>query len=318
MSYNKCEQLRFTKALNIDAVINEHVHVVKRESGCFFLADDNDDVKESIVEIFDIKNPHFDTKFKEAISGDGNEAGNLLNLRSSALLALLCFYNISQENPIKINGVTYTNSYFEVKNKVFNNPSNMDVVLTNEEGDILFIESKFTEYTEIEKHGIKKINKYFNDKHTGPIYREAFKVGILEEVEDGMIKANNSYTTGIKQIISHYLGIVNFVRRDKVNYLDNYVISNRIRNEIYKKEWKNVRFIEIMYDLTNVECYKKAMNNYLINVQKLIPILYDEFKKIDNISSKTNVEFELPTTYQSIFKENKNVLDTKIKEFYNL
>ena len=88
---------------------------------------------------------HFKKQFKQAISGDGNELLKMDAVKSSSLCALLFFYNVGKdkEHQLIINGITYTKSFFEYKNKVYQKPSNMDVVLTNDDGDVLFIECKF-------------------------------------------------------------------------------------------------------------------------------------------------------------------------------
>ena len=105
--------------------------------------------KNLLIDIFKISNSkEFKEKYDMAISGDGNEYRRITTLTSSTLCALLFFYNIKNKN-ININGITYDDVLFEVKNKVFdsNNPSNMDIVLLSSTSKtILFLESKFSEY----------------------------------------------------------------------------------------------------------------------------------------------------------------------------
>ena len=85
------------------------------------------------------------TYFKQAVSGSGNELLKIDSMKSSSLLAFLFFQNVNKELKIKIKDEYYSIVKFEFKNKVFNGPSNIDVVLENEKS-ILFVECKFTEY----------------------------------------------------------------------------------------------------------------------------------------------------------------------------
>ena len=72
-------------------------------------------------------------------------------LHSSSRLALLTFYNISDENTLVLNihgnDVEFNYSTFEFKNPVIGYPSNMDIVLVSKDRKTaLFLESKFSEY----------------------------------------------------------------------------------------------------------------------------------------------------------------------------
>ena len=113
----------------------------------------------TIKEVFGITNRSFDEKFYQAINGAGQEWKELNVFHSSSLLALLCFYNVSNDNPlsVKIEGKTckFTTSEFEVSNTIGKNisgknySSHIDVKLTGEcEGKSvsLYLESKFSEY----------------------------------------------------------------------------------------------------------------------------------------------------------------------------
>ena len=114
---------------------------------------------ETLKSIFHLNSMDWDRCFQEAVSGPGNEMERIRTLHSSALLPLLCFSQVSTKRPLTYDGIKYVQAFFEVKNKVFYGPSSIDVVLKSEEGDILFLESKFTEYLEGEKPKIKE--KYF-------------------------------------------------------------------------------------------------------------------------------------------------------------
>ncbi len=114
---------------------------------------------QTIKDVFGITNSSFDEKFNQAINGAGQEWNELNVFHSSSLLALLCFYNVSNDNPlsVKIEGKTckFTTSEFEVSNTIGKNisgknySSHIDVKLTGEcEGKSvsLYLESKFSEY----------------------------------------------------------------------------------------------------------------------------------------------------------------------------
>ena len=134
------------------------------ESSCAFCDiknSKNDDIKNTIKNVFRIKDSSFDSKYYQAISGDGQEYRRISILQSSSLVALLCFYKISPNHPLKIkieenHNCIFTHSIFEYKNPIQkddpNHCSNIDIVLVGKECDapkksvILFLESKFSEY----------------------------------------------------------------------------------------------------------------------------------------------------------------------------
>ena len=109
-----------------------------------------------LINIFNIKDSTlFEEKYKMAVGGSGNEGDKITTLHSSSLCALLHFYNVTEDNPLTmaINGreIKFTDSIFEFKSRVIDNPSNMDVVLIGKneksyENVVLFLESKFAEY----------------------------------------------------------------------------------------------------------------------------------------------------------------------------
>ena len=178
---------------------------------------------EALRRIFKIDIPDWKEKFDEAISGPGREKNRILTLHSCALLALLCFSHVSEENPVCIEGVMYTERWFEVKNKVFNSPSSVDVVLKSKEGDLLFIESKFTEYLDRSTPGIKM--RYFDtyrrllplipDSPLQLVFPKIIKqdnkevVGFTIQPTSKSKKYEHLYLSGIKQCISHLMGIAN-------------------------------------------------------------------------------------------------------------
>lgn len=288
----------------VEKKIGEH-GVSSSGSFTFKFPIEKDKLCDQIIDVFEIENPDlFKIKFDEAVSGDGDEAKKMTSIKSSSLCALLCFYNISPSGRhIFINNVEYTDSYFEVKNQVFNNPSNMDVVLTNDKGDILFVECKFSEY--LNTSPIDVSATYEDNEISGKIYRQASK--LIYKNDDGKYEAGNSYVGGLKQIISHYVGLINFKGKGK-DYMSGYNQSAHIRGNIHKNSFSNISFIEVVYKLSDEKLVKK-FDSYYEKSKELIKILNDQ---------NDGITFLNPTTYQQLFGKNKSVLDNMVKKFYKL
>jgi hypothetical protein len=190
-----------------------------------------------IKDIFKIDNHAFCLKYMEAISGSGQEANKITTLHSSSLASLLLFYSISKENPIyvKINDKEekFIESRFEVKNEV--NPasgkySNIDVVLYGE-NCILYLESKFSEYLGSKPAEVKKVD-YYDD-----IYQrlhETLKTAGVHLVDKGAkrflkrIDGGPFYNVGLKQMISHYLGVTTELKKDKNRFAGKKVVLGEI------------------------------------------------------------------------------------------
>ena len=175
----------------------------------------------------------FADKYLQATSGDGQEARRIRTLHSSSLLCLLCFYGVSEERPLNLivegRQVAFTSSQFEVKNPVGTDEtgkehnSNMDVVLYGIDTQtgkkvILFLESKFSEYLTWGKYG--GISNHVYQK----IYAQLCHGGVLERMELkyeecpdkpgysdlASVKGKTMhYAGGIKQMVSHFLGVKN-------------------------------------------------------------------------------------------------------------
>lgn len=120
--------------------------------------------REILSRVFNINNNLFKEKYEQAISGDGQEWKRITTMTSSSLIALLCFYNISEERPLKLytdkGVVVLTSSKFEVKNPIPNSrSSNIDVVLSGyyesrpQKKVYVLMESKFSEYLKNGKKG---------------------------------------------------------------------------------------------------------------------------------------------------------------------
>lgn len=166
------------------------------------------------------------------LAGDGHELedytdengkqriAHARSIYSSSMLAYNFFHWVSPERPLTLNGHTYDKVYFEVKFPVMaksskgrpiNNPSNMDVVLISEDClTMLCIESKYTEHTHHQ-------TAIFSDAYITPScyykgnpYRASFlRLAMCYN------EKSNGYFAGIKQNISHLIGITNVMHDDK-------------------------------------------------------------------------------------------------------
>ena len=197
--------------------------------------------------VFGLDPKLFAEKYLQAISGDGQEARRIRTLHSSSLLCLLCFYGVSEERPLSLNlegrQVRFTSSQFEVKNLVGTDEtgreheSNMDVVLTGEDAQtgkkvILFLESKFSEYLAWGKYS--GISNYVY----GKTYAQLSECGCLDRM--GLKYMNcpddkayselaspkgrtQHYAGGIKQMVSHFLGVKNLADGNEYKDYDIYL-----------------------------------------------------------------------------------------------
>lgn len=245
----------------------------------------------------------FDKKFRESISGDGNELGKIDAVHSSSLLALLCFYNVKNK-PLYFEGVRYDDVYFEFKNKVVKNPSNMDVVLTgrNKQGEecLLFVECKYSEFFKSEPC---KLGKTYE---TGEYRRIFYNLIRYQDIK--------VYQYGIKQLVTHYLGIRNFIKSDIEDYkkmMSKYYLVGRDRCNLYRR-FNKVSFLEVVYDFSGLDNYDQYVKES-----------EDVFDKLKDLATEDNLDLNLlgTTTYQNLFLDyengiNSGVLDDKVREFY--
>lgn len=191
----------------------------------------NADLCGRLAELFGIRHRDlFKEKFAQSCGGDGQERERIAVLHSSALCALLFFYNVSEENPyrMEIEGETYTFTFsrFEYQNIVIKDrkPSNVDVVLigTGSSGKpaVLFLESKFSEYYEGTGKRLEVATAYLDDRYGNVLYRKSSleKMGLDRITREGdetftLCSKETCYLEGLKQMISHYIGIRNLCEK---------------------------------------------------------------------------------------------------------
>ena len=281
-------------------------------------------VLKKLKEVFGIDSDTFDTKFREAISGNGQEIKRISTLHSSSLAALLLLYSVSgNELKCTLDGKDYTfhDCYFEVKTEVINSPSNMDVVLVgkNSKGkDVLFfLESKFSEY--LNTGMCNDISIAYKDKYEelGLMANNAIE-GLLfgegigkDNVKCLQIKSSNGtpqYCSGIKQMISHYIGVTNFIDKG-AEALDPKQKSHL--NEIVKLRNNGAEIIlgEVLFAFDDkVDKGKTKFSRYS-------SIYRDLGLKLKKKSSRLHILPEV-LTYQELLKDFK--IDSKVKDFYQL
>lgn len=266
----------------------------------------------------------FDRAITQVCSGSGNEAEKITVLLSSSLCCLLFFYNI-KEKPIEIdlgnnNIVRFNRAFFEVQNEVINNTSNVDVVLVSEnKKTVLFLESKFAEYylyngcyhisTQYLDHRISKtfynteIMNSFNftikTKKDGTIEKKTDEDGYETFCVDSKKTINKKckgYVEGVKQMMSHYIGVDNFLEnKQKIIKQINDVLE--LPNDI------KVFLGEIMFNFQD----NTDMVAYLQDYEDKY------FQLKEHLTSNKNIIL-LPKVLH--YSDYKNRLNAKIRQFY--
>ncbi len=281
----------------------------------------------------------FERKYQDVCFASGNEYKEIMKLHSSSLCALLMFSSVSDDNPLmlelNVRGVKanfkFTKVLFEYENKVINpnHPSSVDVVLVGEnlitnKKAILFLESKFSEYLTITNQ-FKRLGAGYLDK---PYCDEYYNDGFLKDLDirflrntdntlsvfshedkDGKktssygfetISGKQTYLEGLKQLISHYIGITNFIRGNIVDK----------RKDALTPDGAEIYLGEILFDFKFEDAQNKLMT-YTSYYQRLS-------KKLNNLRPNIHVLDDV-LKYSLFKKENSNYLiSDEIRKFYRL
>lgn len=174
------------------------------------------------------------------LAGDGNElVSKACAVHSSSMLGYNFFHWISREAPLHLyfgsesgkENIEYTEVQYEVKIPVLkrSRAANMDIVLKNEDGDILFIESKFLEYISTGRFAIsdsyrKAVSYYSKGKEWAEF---------ISNLDTSMEK---QYWGGIKQEICHSIGLWNWAEGKDIDNLPSF--SNA----------RDIRFINLVFE----------------------------------------------------------------------
>ena len=263
----------------------------------------------------------FVEKFNMSCSGTGDEIKKITTLHSSSLCALLFFFNVSDNKKLVFEGLEnyeFTQSYFEFKNKVIGYPSNIDVVLLGKNiytqaNVIFFLESKFSEYiTGINNPGTKyEIGKsYFKeDCFSQPIYNSLSEDVILKNESDKYYIYSDApkYLEGLKQMVSHYYGIRNFMKGDF------YTKDNECLTSIQNHNAKEFLLGEILFDNFGEELRKDYLLPYKDDYENLAKIINAQCQK-EKISNFKVIE-------EPLYYSNPALKDfisdfPRIKDFY--
>lgn len=290
-------------------------------------AKNKDICRERLADLFTIADKDlFRQKFKQSISGNGQELKRIATVHSSSLCALLFFYNVSTENPytMEIEGEEYifTYSRFEYQNKVIEgrNPSNMDVVLVGKQKNtelpvVLFLESKFSEYFERLEKQLEISTEYLKNNYSEPIYRsncmEEMGLHITERPDDKnflLVSDKICYIEGIKQIISHYVGVRNFCNMSKKEDTD---IENAVLDGA-KILLGEILFTKGIGQLP-IGNGKKAFDAYQEKYRILAEALNEQLR-IDGMSERVRVLADILSYSQ--FQNSSCIKEERIKRFY--
>lgn len=282
------------------------------------------DVLNKLKEVFSIESSLFDTKYSMAISGDGQEVKRISTLHSSSLAALLLLYSVSESKPLKCildnNNYTFNESFFEVKTEVIDNHfSNMDVVLVGKNSEdkdvIFFLESKFSEYLhtgmcnnislEAYKDKYDGLGLNNDDAIKGLHFKGKDDVGCLQITSD-----TPQYCSGIKQMISHFIGVTNFAEKGE-EAMDPKQKKFPFFDELLKLQNSGAEILlgEVLFDFDNtVSDGTTKLSNYSRIYKQLAKILNDNTSKIRVLPKVL--------TYQKLLKDFE--LDKNVKAFYQL
>lgn len=288
---------------------------------------EEDVFRNRLAELFGIKNfDVFKEKFTQSCSGSGQELKRIATVHSSSLCTLLFFYNVTEKNPyiMDIEGEKYifTYSHFEYQNVVIKgrNPSNIDVILIGKHKKsgkpvVLFLESKFSEYYERPGRQLKIATAYLNNTYGKEIYNEECfaKMGFhmvksIRNAEFILYSKEICYIEGIKQMISHYIGIRNLC--DKSDAKD-----DRITNAV--SAGAKVLLGEILFTKeigqlpvgNGEECFASYKKRYSI----LADILNNQLKR-DGMNDKIAVLNKILSYSQ--FRDKDYIQESQIKRFY--
>lgn len=280
-----------------------------------------------LAELFGIRRRDlFREKFAQSCSGSGQELKRIATLHSSSLCALLFFYNVSKENPyiMEIEGGEYvfTDSRFEYQNTVIEgrNPSNMDVVLAGVERSsgrpaVFFLESKFSEYYERPGKQLEIAAAYLDNNYGKALYKKEplAKMGLYKDQRDGaetftLRSEETCYLEGIKQMISHYIGIRNLCDSpDKKE--DNTARAVSSGAKILLGEILFTKGIGQLHIGKDEECFASYQKKYRV----LADILNEQIRE-DGISDKFTVLRELLS--YSRFQSKAYIQEPRVKRFY--
>ena len=277
----------------------------------------------------------FRIAYDHVTNGLGYERRRINQLNSSSLLALLCFWNVSKENPItiKLNNdkVKFTKVYFEVESRVFDHNSSIDILLISEDNqNWLFLESKFTEL-------LNPTNRYWLSEKYYCVYKDISEIigftvsdvatrqhkesgNTVDRKEFEISNGCKRYYGGIKQMISHIIGLLQGPVDTSAPHLGAYdkeLLPNVILGAIlYDFSYYDVSEYKSLYD-NYVKLYEKAFSKD--NSLSLISKISENCRVNVRLSPSQLTVLSSPLTYQEVFRKcNSGVLLENVSKFYSL
>lgn len=277
------------------------------------------------AELFGIEDKElFNKAFKSVTEGMGKEIYKINSLESSSLLCLLTFFPLySQQCDLtlslpEIGTVTFNRCFYEVRNKVIGMPSCVDVALQSKDGKILlYLESKLSEFEDDtdteEDYGISYFPLY--QKLTDMLNAVHFNLDIEKNMM--RLKSNNKvYIEGIKQTISHLIGLVKGPKHkidtsyDSTEYEEAYKGAETL---VYGTILLNPATIGI--DTTAFESYKNLYADFAKTKDTTLPAIRQWAHKSDR--NKRIIILPEIMTYQCFFsQEYLSKLSERIRKFY--
>lgn len=258
-----------------------------------------------LKQIFDLKDS-FCGKHAQAIGGSGNEGRKIMTLHSSSLAALLCFYNLSNKNRLNIPvipGTDFVESEFEKKNQTEKFTSNIDVALYSSDGKVVcFLESKFSEYLSCGKKDDVSADAY-QDIYDALLSKSELGDKLLYKDEClSSREKGNHYCEGIKQMVSHYLGAVEYAKKEE-------------------NKDKQIYLGEILFKFNDTAIDKKirgGVKNHFDDYTELYSLLKKALNSLGEEMRPKNLHLlERVITYQEVF-QSVSFLDKEVKSFYKL
>lgn len=283
--------------------------------------------------VFDIKDPAFAIKKAEQHKGQGQQ--DLHNFRSSSMSPLLCFYAISDSNPLtySIEGVTFrfTDVHFEVRNKcVGRGKSNMDVVLYGTDSRnskvIFFVETKFAEYYTLAS--ANDISTTYTGVYQGTyadvlkacglnvlVYNKLQKGKFIQKLKLEPNDGNPHYCEGIKQMICHHIGINRFIDKNTYRATLAQAINSLGLSTIAELDSVDIYLGEVLFKFDDtmsvVKKGKKSINVFADYCQMYKSLLKglppSKIKMMPRV-----------ITYQELFKDSTCIQNANIQSFYKL
>ena len=313
----------------------EHIEKATQKDGCettYRFKGDVGKEGELLTQRFGLDASQFGPMFKKVCNGDGNEKEKIMILHSSSLCALLFFHNVTCDNTVVIRideeEVPFNKVTFEFKNPVIKNPSNMDIVLVSEDKKyVLFLESKFSEYLMYETTKSNKIADAYKTKnvYSAPLYQEdvlenmGIRKGKTAEENKFVLESNEKvYLDGIKQMISHYVGVNQRADKRENRRFDEK--NNPSEQEILDAITGGAKLYlgEIIFDFENVNGIEKENEKkYFEEAAKRYRRKYEELAKNMNKLSNGKVTILPQNINYSEIKANHKVAESVLK-FYNM